>query len=183
MEQLFRYYVDLGHELELKKLYYKRLRRISRFLSGFLLLTSAGSIVTLSCWQKFPVLWVVISLAAQVIQTLQPLMDFSKKRDALGYIIQDERALFDQVCLYWNKISRIQVDDKTEYEIDDQVLAWKTRQREIRNRFLPDLDITPSKRMERKAKELNCRYFWYYYNVQIEEDLDHEQQPIEQKSS
>ncbi len=108
-DQLFQYYVELGHELCYQNAFAISADRIDAVYSGFLLLASAGGIVTLSCWDKVPLLWAIITLAAQIMQVLKPLMPFARQKDALRYIEQDTQALFNEVCFYWDTVGRYEL--------------------------------------------------------------------------
>lgn len=173
-EALFRYYVDLGHSLCRERAYYISTRRINNVYSGFLLLASAGGIVTLSIWDAVPVLWASIAILAQVCQVLQPLLQSSKQHSALKYIIQDKQALFEEVCAYWNEIGAYEMPSEQESEAHSKIIEWKQRERAIYNRFAADLDFPLKKRIESKAKEMNRCYFWYNYDVDIKEELKDE---------
>lgn len=173
-EELFKYYVELGHSLNYERVYYISARRISNIYSGFLLLASAGGIVTLSVWDDFPVLWGVIAVLAQVFQVLQPLTQASKQRNALKYMIQDKEVLFDEVCTYWNNVGGYEVLPAQESQVRNQINEWKQRERSIRDRFAGDLDFPFKKRLEKATQERNRRYFWYNYDVDIVEELKNE---------
>ena len=173
-EELFRYYVELGHNLCYERVYYVSTRRISNAYSGFLLLASAGGIVTLSIWDAFPVLWAVIAVLAQVLQILQPLTQASRQRAALKYMIQDREILFDEVCTYWNDIGAYEIPPEQESSVRAKITEWKQRERSIRVRFAGDIDFPTKKRLENAAKKMNRRYFWYNYDVDIKEELENE---------
>lgn len=173
-EELFRYYVELGHNLCYERVYYVSTRRISNAYSGFLLLASAGGIVTLSIWDAFPVLWAVIAVLAQVLQVLQPLTQASRQRAALKYMIQDREILFDEVCTYWNDIGAYEIPPEHESSVRAKITEWKQRERSIRDRFAGDIDFPAKKRLENAAKKMNRRYFWYNYDVDIKEELENE---------
>ena len=173
-EELFRYYVELGHNLCYERVYYVSTRRISNAYSGFLLLASAGGIVTLSIWDAFPVFWAVIAVLAQVLQILQPLTQASRQRAALKYMIQDREILFDEVCTYWNDIGAYEIPPEQESSVRAKITEWKQRERSIRDRFAGDIDFPAKKRLENAAKKMNRRYFWYNYDVDIKEELENE---------
>lgn len=173
-EELFRYYVELGHNLCYERVYYVSTRRISNAYAGFLLLASAGGIVTLSIWDAFPVLWAVIAVLAQVLQVLQPLTQASRQRTALKYMIQDREILFDEVCTYWNDIGAYEIPPEQEPSVRAKITEWKQRERSIRDRFAGDIDFPAKKRLENAAKKMNRRYFWYNYDADIEEELENE---------
>ena len=152
-EELFRYYVELGHNLCYERVYYVSTRRISNAYSGFLLLASAGGIVTLSIWDAFPVLWAVIAVLAQVLQVLQPLTQASRQRTALKYMIQDREILFDEVCTYWNDIGAYEIPPEQEPSVRTKITEWKQRERSIRDRFAGDIDFPAKKRLGNAAKK------------------------------
>lgn len=170
-DELFRYYVDLGHSLHYEKAYYISSRRISSIYSGILLVASAGGIVTLSIWDKVPVLWAIIALLAQVLQVLQPLTQASKQRAALRYMIQDKEILFDEVCAYWNDVGIYEIPAEHDGAVRALLTEWKQRERASRDRFSGDLDFPYKPRIDRVAKEMNRRYFWYNHDVDIEGEL------------
>lgn len=173
-EELFKYYVELGHSLNYERVYYISARRISSAYSGFLLLASAGGIVTLSVWDAAPVLWAIIAVLAQVLQVLQPLTQASKQRAALKYMIQDKEVLFDEVCAYWNDVGAYEILPEQESQVRAHIKEWKQQERSIRDRFAGDIDFPSKKRLEIVAKEKNRRYFWYNHDVDIEEELENE---------
>lgn len=151
-EELFRYYVELGHNLCYERVYYVSTRRISNAYSGFLLLASAGGIVTLSIWDAFPVLWAVIAVLAQVLQVLQPLTQASRQRTALKYMIQDREILFDEVCTYWNDIGAYEIPPEQEPSVRTKITEWKQRERSIRDRFAGDIDFPAKNALKMRLK-------------------------------
>lgn len=171
-DELFKYYVDLGHSLCYERAYYISARRISNVYSGFLLLTSAGGIVTLSIWDYAPVLWAVIAVLAQVFQVLQPLTQASKQRSALKYMIQDKEILFDEVCTYWNDFGCYEIPVEHAADLRSRITEWKQRERASRDRFAVDIDFPFKERLDEEAKKMNRRYFWYNHDVDIEEELE-----------
>lgn len=170
-DELFRYYVELGHSLNYERAYYISTRRISSVYSGILLVASAGGIVTLSVWDKVPVLWAGIALLAQVLQVLQPLTQASKQRAALKYMIQDKEILFDEVGNYWNDVGSYEIAPEQEKEVRDLLNTWKQRERESHDRFAGDIDFPQKTRIDKTARKANRRYFWYNYDVDIEGEL------------
>lgn len=170
-DELFKFYVELGHNLYYLRAYRISARRISNAYSGFLMLASAGGIVTLTCWDKMPVLWAIIAAAAQALQALKPLLQSSKQRDALQYILQDTTALFDEVSMYWDTVGARECSLDLGEEIADNLARWMDLQRKTSDRFSANLDFPFKKRLEKKAKMENTRYFWYHYGVRPEEEL------------
>ena len=152
-DELFRYYVDLGHSLQYEKAYYISARRLSSIYSGILLITSAGGIVTLSIWDKVPVLWALIALLAQVLQVLQPLTQAAKQRTALKYMIQDKEILFDEVCAFWNDVGSYESSSEDDRELRAKLTEWKQRERTSRDRFAGDVDFPHKKRIDDVAKK------------------------------
>lgn len=172
--ELFAYYVEVGHSLYYYKNYAISARRISNIYSGVLLLASATGIASLSIWERIPSVWTVVILVAQIMQALQPLTQASKQRDALQYIVQDVDELFNEIWEFWNKSFASEIEGKYEDEVMEQILVWKKREREINKRFSSNLDFPFKKRIDKKAKEENEKYFWYYHSVKIEENIDDE---------
>ena len=167
-DELFKYYVNLGHELHYERLYYISSRRINNIISGFLLVVSASSLAVL--WEAFPIAGTVIALFAQVIQALQPLSQAAKQRDALRFIIQDKNRLFNDVRAYWEKIgcyemSQLEID-KTQRKLS----KWRDREHKTYMRFSDGIDFPYKKRLNKKAGILNIKYFRYNYDAEIEED-------------
>lgn len=171
-DELFKYYVNLGHGYFYERAYYISSRRISNIYSGFLLLTSAGGIVSLSIWDFLPALWAIIAVLAQVFQVLQPLTQASKQRSALKYIIQDKEMLLDEVAAYWNDVGCYELSSEETVAVREKLTEWKHRERNIHDRFASDIDFPYKKRLDKKAKEMNRRRFWYEHDVDIEEDLE-----------
>lgn len=131
--------------------------------SGFLMLMSAGGIVTLSYWKKYPLLLSMIALAAQVLQVLQPLTQSAKQRQALKYIIQDASALFDEIGAYWRTIDNQNPSLINDDDIETHLAEFKQRARDSESRFAGDLDFPFKKRLDKKAGDENSKYFWYHY--------------------
>ena len=169
-DQLFRYFVEFGDELCYLRNYSISVRRISNFYSGFLMLVSAGGIVSLSYWNQYPVIWALITVAAQILQTLKPLMQSSKQRQALIYMIQDANVLFDELCLYWDTVGTYDPPLEDDEKIGAKILDIKRRYRNCVERFAADLDFPRKERLKVKAKEENAQFFWYNCGVRIEEE-------------
>lgn len=169
-DKLFKYYVEFGHELCYLRNYSISARRISNVYSGFLMLVSAGGIVSLSYWNKYPVIWALITVAAQILQTLKPLMQSSKQRQALIYIIQDANVLFDELCLYWDTVGAYDPPLEENDKIAAKILSVKQRYDQSLDRYAANLDFPKKNRLTNKAKIENSRYFWYHYGVKIEEE-------------
>lgn len=165
-EEFWNYYVEFGHSYHYLQRYYISSRRIGSIYSGILLLASAGGIATLSCWAKYPTIWALITAAAQVLQALKPLMQSSKQRESLKFIMQDAGAIFDELAEYWERIDTI--DPGT--DISAEIRSYKQRFSQVQDRFAGDIDFPEKKRLINLAKKDNAIYFWYHYGVKIEEE-------------
>lgn len=167
-DELFRYYVELGHKLNYYRAYSISARRIKNAYSGFLMLVSAAGIATLSCWDKLPILWSVIALSAQVLQVLQPLTQSAKQKEALKYIIQDTSKIFDDVRELWDSVGAYEIPAGCDFY--KELAKFRRREDDVIERFASDLDFPHKKRLEKKAKENNSDYFRYHYNAHIAEE-------------
>lgn len=167
-DELFSYFVDLGHRLCYYRAYYISTRRISNIYSGFLMLASAGGIVTLSAWSKCPALFAILAFSAQVLQTLKPLTQASRQRAALKYILQDTEALFDEVQAYWDSVGAYDPPKASPEEITEKLNSFKARYKGSFSRFSDGIDFPFKERLDQVAGEENQGYFWYYYKVKKE---------------
>lgn len=168
---LFNYYVELGHELQYQNAYLLSATRIDNAYSAFLMLTSATGIVTLSCWDQVPLLWALIALVAQILQTLKPLMPFSRQKDALRFMRQDTQALFDDLALFWDTIGSCYETPAQNEQIKQKLYEIQMKQRMCIDRFAADIEFPNKKRLAKKAKQANEKYFWFHYGVTAEEVL------------
>lgn len=168
-DELFSYFVDLGHRLCYYRAYYISTRRISNIYSGFLMLASASGIVTLASWSKFPALFAILAFSAQVLQTLRPLTQASRQRAALKYILQDTESLFDEVQAYWDSVGAYDPPTAFPEEIAEKLSSFRARYKESFSRFSDNIDFSFKERLDQTADEENQRYFRYYYNVEKEE--------------
>lgn len=158
------YYVELKHQTYYYQQYRMFCRHLTNTYSGFLMLASAAGIVTLSYWDAVPVLWSIIVLSAQVLQTLKPLLQAPARYNALKYILEELDRTADEMAQYWHEI-----DGKSEQEIQKAIFDFQCSESSYFKRFAPDLDFPFSKRCDKRAKEYNARYFWYHYGAKIEE--------------
>jgi|GEM_PF-2864141 len=163
-ERFWSYYVELGHNMCFYKAYSIHARRINNIVSGILLVTSAGGIATLAYWDKYPVIWSIVVIISQGLQALSPLFQASKQCEALKYIRQDIKSLFDELSNYWSFI-----DDKNDEEINKMLSFFRKKEDEIINRFAADIDFPKTNKCEKSARNENSVYFWYHYGVRIEE--------------
>lgn len=170
-DELFSYYVEIGHTMYYYKHYFTLSKTIENCYTGFLLLTSALGIGTMSFWAKIPFVWAGIVFAAQVMQTLRPLMPFSKRADALRYIIQDYEQIFNEIWEVWFTVYDHEMEDENQELLKNRLLDWRKRERASVDRFASDLNFPFNKRADKKAREENERYFWYHYSVKTEEEL------------
>lgn len=170
-DELFKYFVELGHDLCYLRAYSISARRFSNVYSGFLMLVSAGGIVTLSCWGIYPVIWALIVAAAQILQVLKPLMQAPKQREALKYIAQDISIIFDDISTYWDTVGAYDPPLEDGLAIAAKIDSFKLMARNTKVRFAADLDFPFKEKLDRKAKAENAKYFWYHYNVNIEEEF------------
>lgn len=168
-DEFFKYYVALGHSVCYYREYYIHTRRINNIISGFLLLTSAASVVTWSFWKQYPLVWTIIIVLAQVVQILQPLMQSSKQHEALKYIIQDTAVLFDDVCDVWE--TNFLYETPNNSAAVPSLRELKQRERASKTRYAPEIDFPFKKRLDKRAQKTNTRYFWYHYQVKPEEFL------------
>lgn len=169
-DELFAYFVEAGHDLCYLRAYSIFTRRISNVYSGFLMLISAGGIVTLSCWAKYPVIWALIVVVAQILQVLKPLMQAPRQRAALKYIIQDTNVVFDEICTYWDTVGSYDPPLESDLQIASRIEGFKMQIRNSKNRFAADLDFPFNKRLDKVAKTENSKFFWYHYKMKIEEE-------------
>lgn len=165
---LFSYYFELGHELCYQEAYAISVRRIEATYSAFLMLASAGGIVTLAIWDTFPFVWAAIALLAQVLQVIKPLMPFSKQKTALRYIRQDTQALFDEVALFWDSIGKYAETPERNAMIADKLKEFKSMQRSTLDRFGADIEFPKKARIQRKATKENEKHFWFQYHIKPE---------------
>lgn len=170
-DELFAFYIDFRHRFEYYRAYLNSARRISNLYSGFLLLTSAGGIVTLSIWTKYPIIWAIITFVAQVLQALQPLTQAPKQQQALRYILQDMETMVDELQSYWNAVCMSDPPTKSDSAISYKINEYKRRFHNSFCRFASDIDFPFKKRIEKIAKEANERFFWYYYKIRSEEEF------------
>lgn len=173
-EELFDYYVEVGHNLYYYKYYAISVRRLNNAYSAILLLTSATGVASLSLWEKVPMVWTIVILLSQIMQALKPLTSFSKQREALQYIVQDLDQIFNEIWETWTKVFAYKLEAEDEIEIMNKLLDWKKRERDIMIRFAPGLDFPLKKRAQKKGAEENQQYFWYRHSAQIKEDTNNE---------
>lgn len=177
-DELFNYYVKVGHDLQYYRLYSISARRFRNAYTGVTLLFSSAGFVALSLWDKFPIIWALLMLFAQAVQALCPLFQASKQRDALKFILQDTTKIFNEVARYWDhfqlqeRFSTLQ--QASEQDIHSHICEWRERQAQIEERFTGDVDFPAKNRLSEKASKENKRYFWYNYNVTIKEEYQDE---------
>ncbi len=170
-DELFDYYVKLGHNLCYLKRYRISARRINNFYTGVLTLATVCGIGALSSFSVNPALIAAIALAGQILSALKPLTQSAKQRSALNYILEDLTTLFDEVSIYWDTVGAKEKSLTMGNEIAAKLADWKKCERQISNRFSVDLDFPYKNRLDKKAKEDNIRYFWYHYHTKPEEEL------------
>lgn len=171
-DELFSYYVEIGHTMYYYKHYIMASKRTENLYSSFLLLASAWGIGTMALWEKIPAAWAIILFLAQVLQTIKPLMPFSKREEALRYIVQDYEQIFNEIWELWFTVYDHQMEPENISEIKNTLLDWKRRERAAIDRFAPNLDFPFNKRADKKARKENEKYFWYHYSVKTEEELE-----------
>lgn len=177
-DELFNYYVKVGHDLQYYRLYSISARRFRNVYTGVTLLFSSAGFVALTIWDWFPVLWALLMLFAQAVQALSPLFQASKQRDALKFILQDTTKIFNEVARYWDSIQLQKrfpdLQQDSEQDIHKHICEWRERQTQIEDRFTGDVDFPVKKRFEEKAKAENAHYFWYHCNAKIKEEYHNE---------
>ena len=169
-DELFAYMVSVYHSICFQREYKKLANRISNIYTGFFLLTSAASIAAWSFWAEHEAVWAVITVTSQILQILKPLLPFEKQRQALIYIMQNEQEMFGELEDYWYKVGRHDPPKASDEEIQDKIHECKERFQKVSNRFAADIDFPDWKWLHNKAKVKTTQYFWYYFNVNTEEE-------------
>lgn len=180
-DDLFAYYVEIGHTMYYYKYYIMASKRTETVYSGFLLLATAWGIGTMAVWEKIPAAWAVIVFLAQILQTIKPLMPFAKREEALRYIVQDYEQIFNEIWEVWFVVFDHEMEPENGDEIKGRLLDWKQRERASVDRFAPNLDFPFKKHADKKAREENEKYFWYHYSVKTEEEM-HDERTEETKA-
>jgi len=176
-DKLFRYLVEFGHERCYLQNYSILARRISNTYTGVLMVISAGGIVTLSCWDRYPVILALITVLAQILQVVKPLTQSSKQRQALQYIIQDYNDIFDDICSLWDmEYASDAPAECSKAEIEEKILGFKQRAKVSKKRYAADIDFPFMPRIDNKAKKANAQDMWYNYEVKIEEEYNAREQ-------
>lgn len=169
-DELFKYYGNLVYSYFYEKLYFISARRIGNVYTGLLLLASAGGVVTLSIWDRFPIAWGVITFAAQILQALKPLLQATRQREALSYILQDKEDLMDEVSAYWNDVGAYEITKEEEPDVRNHIHEWQRKNRNTRIRFASGIDFPVKRRLADKAQIQTEDYFHYYYGVTATEE-------------
>lgn len=173
-DELFDYYVEIGHNLFYYKYYAISVRKQNNAYSAILLLTSAAGVASLPLWEKVPMIWTIIILLSQIMQALKPLTPFSKQREALQYIVQDLDQIFNELWETWTRVYTYGLEAEDETAIMNKLIDWKKRERDIMTRFAPGLDFPLKKRASKKGAEENQKYFMYRHSVEIKEDINND---------
>lgn len=169
-DELFEYYVKLGHTLSYLKAYKISAHRFSNAYTGALAVFSAAGVMTLSFWDAVPLVLAALTLAAQILSALKPYTQAAKQYAALGYILQDMTALFDEVSIYWITVGAREKSLAMSDEIAEKLAQWMTRERQIADRFSGGVNFPFKRRLDKKATEENTRYFWYHFHIKPEEE-------------
>mgnify|MGYP005773825489 FL=1 len=177
-DELFDYYVKVGHDLQYYRLYSISARRFRNVYTGITLLFSSAGFVALTIWDQFPILWALLMLFAQAVQALCPLFQASKQREALKFILQDTTKIFNEVAKYWNSIQLQKrfpdLKQESEQDIHSRIFEWRERQTQLEERVTGDVDLPVKKRLAAKAKIENEHYFWYHCNTKTKEEYHDE---------
>lgn len=177
-DELFSYYVEMGHTMYYYKYYIMASKRMDNIYSGFLLLATAWGIGTMAFWEEIPAAWAVVVLLAQILQTIKPLMPFAKREEALRYISQDYVQIFNEIWELWFVVYGHEMEEENGDEIRRRILDWKKREQVSMDRFAPNLDFPFKKYVDKKARRDNEKYFWYHYSVKTEEEMEHERTKV-----
>lgn len=160
-DDLWGYYVEFrqGHEYLL--LLSASAKRTSRIWRSFLVVTSAGSVVTLSIWEKLHALWSVIAIASAITQALEPTFQSEKIYNAVEYILHDSEEILRDIELHWQKFD----NEETSFDVPQYIKKCKEKRSQSFNRFADGLRLPEKKRLHALAEKKNAKYMAYHYNV------------------
>lgn len=118
-------------------MYQRRIQIINNILDALSLLTSAASIAAWNIWESFPLIWSILLASAQVSQLIKPLLPYSKRLQALKFIIPELRDLADEMTSAWNHLSPLPDSD-----FSNDLESFQRRYTEIESKYLGS-DSTP----------------------------------------
>lgn len=111
-------------------LYRRRIKTASNFLDAVSIITSASSIAAWNLWSAYPLVWSFLIGCAQILQLIKPLFPFSRRLQALEFVIPDIRKLADDIENDWNRLSSQQ-----DSAFAEPLASYKARYTEIESRY------------------------------------------------
>lgn len=116
-------------------------RRTSGFLSGFLAITSSGSIGGWAVWQEYHFLWGFVIALSQVINAVKRFLPFEKRISVLLMVYTNINSLAVSVENDWYDVSEGNWSSK---EINRKITEIKKNENvifdELKKVYMPDRD-------------------------------------------
>ncbi|QGY46158.1 hypothetical protein GM418_21560 [Maribellus comscasis] len=158
--QIFKNLINYKYKYFILSLLATKYYKYDRNLNIFLAFATSGSVATWALWNKLPIIWAGIIVAAQIINLIKPYFPFSK----ICKEINDKQRLLQGLLLnYENLWSKIQFDEISEKKGREEYLKLRKQIQELLN-FSDDIVFNVDKKIKSVAQEktnsyLNRNYF------------------------
>jgi len=141
--------------------------RIETFISVLCALSSAGAIYAWTRWTSLQIWWSLILVISQVAQIVKGYLPYSRRIDALKYLIPEMQQLVIDVENEWYKLE--QVDDPDYIPL---VYAYRRRLNDLETKYL-GADLLPDIRhLRSKAEKVTKNHFALYIEIMGGADED-----------
>ena len=129
--------------------YRERALKLDRCIKLFLCAASLSSVASLAFWNQVPLIWAVVSAAAQLLSAMAYLIPYSDQINALNNLLPELSKLIDQIDYLWDQIGIS--EEITDAEINALVLCLNMELTDLENRYTKGIPFSPSKKCIEKA--------------------------------
>ena len=152
------------NDIKFKEQYMERYKihaeRIEGGLSIFCALASAGSIFAWTRWTNQYIWWSLILLAAQIVQIVKTYLPYSRRLDALKYLIPEMHLLVIAVENKWFELESLEDADYTPF-----IREYRTKYADLDSKYLGPDPLPDIKRLRNKAASATDNHLKLYIGI------------------
>lgn len=155
-------YTELKHKERYYWHYQIRVKRLNAAISAFCVIVSASSIAGWGIWSQIPLVWGLLIAAAQIIQTIKPLLPFNQQIYSLKYLLPALTKCMIEIDHEWDKVNLLNGEDAS---ISQMIHDRYDEFYSLTSQYIGNTYFPLSNHCNKKAEKDCIIYFSHNYNV------------------
>lgn len=151
---------DIKFKEQYYESYYTYAVKIQTGTSIICALASAGSIYAWTQWEELHIIWTILILVSQVVQIVKTYLPYSRRIDALKYIIPEMHRLVLETETCWYRLEK---DDNPDYIT--AIYKYRQKQIDIDVKYLGSDPLPDKRTLRSKAQKATENHLALYFGV------------------